>query len=82
MFIPSIAYFIKIGDDYSTTSGRIIHQSCEEECPGLCTNDWIFYDEITLIIENSNATKNQKKLDVSCGKINQIIFLGKGGFRL
>ena len=74
MFISRIAFFIKIGDDYSTTTGTIMHQTCEEDCPGLCTNDWIFYDEITQIIDSSNATQNQNKMDVSCGKIYKIIF--------
>jgi hypothetical protein len=63
-----------MGDDYSTTSGRIIHPSCEEDCPGFCTNDWIFSDEVTqMILGHSNETQRQKKLDVSCGKINNFL---------
>ena len=68
MFISRIIHFIKIGDDYSTTSGRIMHQTCTEDCPGLCTKDWIFPDDITQVIDDSNGTQKQKQIYVTCGK--------------
>ena len=75
MIILSIYYSTQIGDDYTTTSGRIIHPSCEKDCPGLCTNDWIFSDEITqMMLHYSNETIGQKKLVVSCGKVIKFVF--------
>ena len=68
-----ITFLTKIGDDYSTTSGRIIHRACQQDCPGLCTNDWTFHDEIYENVDHADQTQRENKLDVSCGKINKFI---------
>ena len=65
MIILSL-YFItytclQIGPDYNRTFAGIDHQSCREECPNQCTNEWKYSDYSGWHLDDS--------IKISCGKI-------------
>ena len=65
MIIVSMVFMkyilFQIGSDYSKTASGIYHQTCKEECPNQCTNEWKYALKVKWHVDNS--------IIISCGKI-------------
>ena len=52
---------LQIGPDYNSKFAGIDHQSCREECPNQCTNEWKYNDYNGWHVDDS--------IKISCGMI-------------
>lgn len=50
----------QVGSNYSKTTAGIYHQTCKEECPSQCTNQWKY---------SNNGWHVDFPINISCGKM-------------
>ena len=51
----------KVGPDYNTTKAGLRHSTCNEECPGSCSNQWEYTDGTRWHVDGA--------INVSCGML-------------